>query len=466
MTHPFDIPDHLAAAEARSLISSIVDELSLNVAVPSLRTLRQWRQSGTLTHDGAKFSRRNVLEAITILLLRQKGFTVVAAANQCASLDESGLTDLVIGSDYSEPTLRAPEFEEVTLQLLAKGIIAQYQQVRDGAIVGTDPPVALKQAMARLSRLYLEEGVEDLSSGVHPLLIRCTTPLSEWVPMGITKMPGVEKTVLIDPDYLVPTEECQDIVAEADGSNIEDLLERRLHREMTEAISQPSRNQDHCYSVLREFICRHPMVTLDELRVLYGNARIPTAATKFVENSLYVRPHVALADHGLISRCIHCRSPISREGHCTLRGCREDYPKTKPTDPVPLDSALVARPEILKYWVDPGRDELRLFDALRKAKVEAELYPHSDQCDVAVRNIVGVDVKDYRDPGFLARKLNIGIGGLAYYQRRIIAIADRRARRPHYIDRLTDQLRPEIRDSLEVHSLRNTIRTLVKSYSF
>ena len=79
---------------------------------------------------------------------------------------------------------------------------------------------------------------------------------------------------------------------------------------------------------------------------------------------------------------------------------------------------------------------------------------------------MGVDVKDYRDPGFLARKLNRGLGGLAYYQRRIIAVADRRARRPHYIDRLTDQLRPEIRDSLEVHSLRNTIRTLVKSYSF
>ena len=465
MPHPFDIPDHLTAAKARDLISSIVDELSLNVSVPSLRTLRQWRQSGTLTHGGARFSRRNILEAITVLLLREKGFTVVAAGNQCARLEESGLIDLITGSEYSEPTSRAPEFEEVTLQLLAKGIITQYQQVRDGAIVGNDPPAALQQAMARLSRLYLEEGVEDLSSGIHPLLTRCTTPLSQWAPIGITKMPGANTTVLIDPDYLVPTEECQDIVAETDGNNIEDLLERRLHREMTEAISQPSSNQDHCYSVLREFICRHPLATHDELRGLYSNARIPTAATKFVENSLYVRPHVALAEHSLISRCFHCQGAFSREGHCTLRGCREDHPKTKLTDPVPLDSALIARPEILKFWVDPGRDELRLFDALRKANIEADLYPHSDQCDVAIENTVGVDVKDYRDPGFLARKLNRGLGGLAYYQRRIIAVADRRARRPHYIDRLTDQLRPEIRDSLEIHSLRNTIRTLVKSYS-
>ena len=466
MPHPFDIPDLLTAAEARDLISTIVDELSLDVSVPSLRTLRQWRQSGTLTHAGVKFSRRNILEAITVLRLREEGFTVAAAGNQCASLDESGLIDGILGSDYSESTSRAPEFEEVTLQLLAKGIVTQYQQVRDGAIVGTDPPAALQQAMARLSRLYLEEGVEDLSSGIHPLLTRCTTPLSQWAPIGITRIPGADTTVLIDPDYLVPTEECQDIVAETDGSNIEDLLERRLHREMTEAISQPSRNQDHCYSVLREFICRHPLATHDELRGLYSNSRIPTAAIKFAENSLYVRPHVAFAEHGLIARCFHCRGPISREGHCTLRGCREDYPKTKLTDPVPLDSALVARPEILKFWVDPGRGELRLFDALRKAKIEAELYPHSDRCDVAIGNIVGVDVKDYRDPSLLARKLNMGIGGLAYYQRQIIAVADRRARRPHYIDRLIDQLRPEIRDSLEVYSLRNTIRTLVKSYPF
>ena len=465
MPHVFDIPGHLTAAEARDLISSIVDELSLNVSVPSVRTLRLWRQSGTLTHAGSRFSRRNVLEAITVLLLREKGFTVVAAGNQCAKLDESGLIALIAGSDDSETTTRAPEFEEVTLQLLAKGIITQYQQVRDGAIVGIDPPAALQQAMARMSRLYLEEGREDLSSGIHALLVRCTTPLLQWAPIGITKIPGADATVLIDPDHLVPTEECQDIVEESDGSNIEDLLERRLHREMTEAISQPSRNQDYSYRVLREFVCRHPLATHDEIRGLYSNARVPTAATKFVENSMYVHPHATLAEHGLISRCFHCHGPFSREGHCILRGCREDHPRPRRTESVPLDRALVARPEILKFWIDPGRDELRLFDALRKAKVDADLYPHSDQCDVAIGNAVGVDVKDYRDAGYLARKLNRGLGGLAYYQQRIIAIADRRARRPYYINRLKDQLRPEIRDSLEVLSLRNTIRMLVKSYA-
>lgn len=465
MPYIFGIPDYLTAAEARALISSIVDELSFNLSVPSVRTLRQWRQSGTLTHARSRFSRRNVLEVITVLLLREKGFTVVAAGNQCARLDESELIALITGSDDSESTPSAPEFEEVTLQLLAKGIITQYQQVRDGAIVGIDPPAALQQAMARMSRLYLEEGGDDLSSGIHGLLAQCTTPLLQWAPIGITKLPGADEIVLIDPDYLVPTEECQDIVEETDGSNMEDLLERRLHQEMTKAISQPSRNQDHSYSVLREFICRHPLATHDEIRGLYSNARVPTAATKFVENSLYVHPHAALAEHGLISRCFHCHGPFNREGHCILRGCREDHPTPKRTESVPLDRALVARPEILKFWVDPGRHELRLFDALRKAKIDADLYPHSDQCDVAIGNAVGVDVKDYRDPGSLARKLNRGLGGLAYYQQRIIAIADRRARRPHYIDHLTDQLTPEIRDSLKFLSLRNTIHTLVKSYT-
>jgi hypothetical protein len=119
---------------------------------------------------------------------------------------------------------------------------------------------------------------------------------------------------------------------------------------------------------------------------------------------------------------------------------------------------------VLKYWVDPAREELRLYDALRAAGIQAALYPHADRCDVAIGDDVGVDVKDYRDPAHLARKLNRGIGGLARYRRGLLAVADRRARHGDYIGRLREQLLPDTRERLEVRSVGETIRVLKRGY--
>ena len=122
--------------------------------------------------------------------------------------------------------------------------------------------------------------------------------------------------------------------------------------------------------------------------------------------------------------------------------------------------------EVLKYWVDPARDELRLFDSLSKAGIDASLYPNSDRCDVAVRDYVGIDVKDYRDPVSLARRLNHDVSGLMHYrERRIVAIADRRVRtNSDYIARVRERLRPSICKEIEVLSVTSTIRELLRMY--
>ena len=163
---------------------------------------------------------------------------------------------------------------------------------------------------------------------------------------------------------------------------------------------------------------------------------------------------------GTVSRCYYCNAPVDRDDRCLIHGCREDHPQVRCGQRVRQDEALVARPEVLKYWVDPAREELRLFDSLRRSKIAADLYPFSDRCDVAIGDVVGVDVKDYRDPSSLARKLNLGIGGLAHYRRRIIAVADRRTRNKEYTERLREQLLPYIRQSIEVRSVSDTIHEL------
>jgi hypothetical protein len=114
-----------------------------------------------------------------------------------------------------------------------------------------------------------------------------------------------------------------------------------------------------------------------------------------------------------------------------------------------------------KYWCDPAQEELRLYYGLQALFGEAvQLYPHQDRCDVAVGAEIGIDVKDYQDPVSLARKLNYSLGGLRLYPRKLLAVAARRARQTHYLDRLREQLLPAVRRSIQVMSVDEVLITL------
>jgi hypothetical protein len=259
---------------------------------------------------------------------------------------------------------------------------------------------------------------------------------------------------------MVPSEDCELVAEEAEGTNPDDLLERHLHGRLTDALSRLGAEADRAYTAIRQFIGRHPLATRAELRLLKtDDPDWPDEAIAFIE-SVYVPLHAALAEQGEVARCRFCHGLIYRDGRCLLRGCREDHAPTEIGERVPVDQGFLARPEVLKFWVDPARAELRLYDALRDAGLEALLYPNSDRCDVALGEDIGIDVKDYADPVRLARKLNRGIGGLAHYPRAILAIADRRVRTGDYLERLREQLTPGTRRRLEIRSVRDTIGAL------
>jgi hypothetical protein len=466
-----EVPESNTAEEAVAVVGSLARRLAIPGEVPSLRTLRLWRSRQLLSRSGRRLTRRNLLEILGIMRLRGQGVTMGAAAERCAAIDEERLLSLVTVMSAAPPTTLA-DFAEVTLVLLARSVLEQYHLVTQGAIVGhsdsphtaiTNTPTSLKQAAARLGRLYLEEGREDRAASLHMLLSLCTQPLGEWAPAAVAGIADAADAVLIDPFYRVPTEECEAIALRTDGVNMEDLIERRLHRDLGRTLSKLEEDAAPAYTVIRGFIGRHPLATGPELQTLYAKPELPTPAVEFVR-SLYAPVHASFALHGLVHRCGHCHAVVDRDGRCTLQGCREDHPQGKLAEPVPLDGALVARPEVLRYWADPAREELRIFDALTRAGVAARLYPHCDRCDVAVADAVGVDVKDYRDPVQLARRLNRGMGGLAHYRRKVLAVADRRARYGDYVERLREQLMPEYRELIDVWSVRETIARLVSEY--
>lgn len=466
------LPDTCTAQEAVDLVATLAPGLGIHRDLPDVRTLRSWRTKQYLSVQGRRFTRRNLLEILVVLTLRQGGLTLAHAVERIRTLDETRMQVLLTGSP-SMPSIPTDAEPLITLQLLAKGILAQYRQVIKGIVVGhldrhttgTDTiPLLLQQAMARLGRHYFMEGQHDQAASVHQLLVLCTTPLHMWAPQVICDLVPYQQAVLIDPVYLVPSEDCESIAEEAEGANLPDLVERYLHEQLRTALTPLGNDADRAYTIIREFIGRHPLATDDELRQLYLNPELPDDTIALVRG-LYHPVHRDDAHDGHVRRCAHCAALIGRTGHCRLAGCRAEH-STTTTSTVPVDTARLARPEVLKYWVDPAREELRLYDTLCRHppfRDRVQLYPHSDWCDVSLDETVGIDVKDYHDPVRLAQRLNRSIGQLSHYPERIIAIAQRRWSRA-YRDRLIEQLNPERRMAVQIMSVNQTITHMQQTH--
>ncbi len=466
------IPTTCTLAQATVYIGTLVESLGIPGDAPDIRTLRLWRTKKRLTIEGHRFTRRNILEVVVILKLRAEGLTLQRAVNRTLSLDEDRLRFLLSSSGIAAPSSTESE-SLITLQLLARGILTLYRSVGKGAIVGhTDrmkqgiegTPLSLTQAIARLGRSYFIEGMEDQVASIHQLLQLCQRPLKNWAPRTVGMLERYQEAILIDPIYRVPSEDCETIAEEAEGTNLSDLIEHYLHEQLRVTLSKLGQDADVSYTCIREFIGRHPLATAVELQHLYAHPELNDEAIDFVRG-LYQPIHATYAVDGHIRRCRHCRAFIGEENACILAGCRDDHP-TEDASPILLDSAYVARPEVLKYWVDPAREELRIYDTLQQEACLRDrvfLYPHSDWCDISIDEAVGVDVKDYHDPVRLAQRLNHSIGHLGQYPERILAIAKRRWS-PMYRARLVEQLTPEKRVLLHVMSVDQAITYLKRTY--
>lgn len=448
--------------EACREAADVIHLLFPTVVAPTERVLRDWRSEGLLTRMGRKFSGRNVLEAVFVAYQRTLQLGVGTIKEVLG-----GLSDDLLAQELLRPTPPPVEADPIRVEkavvLLAHGVLKQFQAIREGKIVGisADIPLSLRQAQAHFARFALEQGQSDTFASVHQLLVCCTRPLSTWAPAAISQDSRFASAVLLDPAYRVPSEDCG-AIAEL-GSHAEDVVEKQLYRMLMQALdSLTEAEQDAAYLLVRGFIAKHPLVTREELRELRNSPRLSPQVAEFFD-LVYEPAHAANAERTLIRRCGHCNSNLlPQTGLCTLASCHEKY-HLHPSEgiAVPVKQALLARPEIRKYWCDPAQEELRLYNGLRALFGEAvQLYPHQDRCDVAIGENVGIDVKDYQDPVSLARKLNHSLGGLRLYPRKILAVAARRAGQAQYVDRLKEQLLPTLRRSLQVLSVDQVLKTL------
>ena len=442
------------AEELLEELQNKIEQLNLSVEPPTVRTIRSWRSRNLLSHPkGQKFCFRQILEGLATLLLLKKGWTLVAIAEVLSSWNDKELERQILVETNGENAANLNHNQESSaffpqraqinttlaedaVVLLAQGILRQYARVLTGSeIVRQDDklPSELHSAMCKLGRLYLEEGKCDRAACIHDVLERSRYRLDDikW-DLEIFRRSEFRfgNVRLIDSDLRVPTPDCAGIADLSGGYGEDNVIENRLHSSLREAIARLGSRKHQAYTRLRELLGRRSLIT-ERALLDYLIEQNLTPLQETVEEFFDPIPDIWLIN-GYALSCAHCATlmrphpnRVYPNGYCPIRQCNSKYPPQVGKHLDPRERLLVAKPQILAYWTAPAIDELAIFDEAKTYGLDAELYPESDQCDVAISDrAIGIDAKSYRSPVLLALKLNRSIGGLIYYRKRIIAITD------------------------------------------
>lgn len=451
-----------------------IKQLGLSVEPPAVRTVRSWRSKQLLSQQkGQEFGFRQILEGLATALLLKKGWTLAAIAQVLPSFPDLVLEQQIIAETNNQDPTWSPPIQTATLPLptghastldlaedavvlLAQGVVRQYTRTLNREIVRQDDsiPAELYRAMCKLGRLYIEEGLPDRAACVHTVLERGRYRLEKW-DLDIFRHPDFRfrQAILIDPDLRVPTSDCAEIANSRGTFGEDNVIEYRLHERLREATERlGGRRQHKAYTALRELLGRRSLIGEHQL-LDYLVEKDLTPLQGIIIDTFFDRvPDIWLID-GYAHRCASCgtlmrpypNKKLFPEGRCPIRQC-EGHESSKAKIGEKLDpnkdSLLIAKPQILTYWTGPAIDEVKIFDTARNYGLNAELYPESDLCDIAINDrSIGIDAKSYSSPVSLALRLNRSIGGLSYYRRRIIAVSDQLIEdNPYYLSNLQSTL--------------------------
>lgn len=293
-----------------------------------------------------------------------------------------------------------------------------------------------RKIMAMISRYCLVNGLPDYGGEIHVLLNQCTRPFEDWLRVPEVLAAGYGQTVLISQEYGIPTPEADELASGFSGLTTH--LEERLFSKLSEALNEyPDESSARYYTLIREFIVRNPVVSTD--KYFEASKTMPSSLWMAVQNDFYESIPYTQTKDGMVTLCAHCNSlmkPAGKYMTCQSVACSSVNP-AKAGDVVPASVYRRVTRGIRQFWVEPGVDEIRLYDQLIARGIEAELYPHRDRVDLAVGSL-GIDLKSYASPEILGARFRKSLGGLVYYDPKWIVIPDWRIAATHnYLERLS-----------------------------
>lgn len=332
------------------------------------------------------------------------------------------------------PALAALVIRQAQLSLIEGRMVAGVDRVY-GIPVGLSPED--RRAMALVSRACLVNGLPDHGAEIHDLLAYCTRPFGEWLPIAEVTDNGLSSTEFIQEEDGVPTPEAEELASGFGGMT--SSLEDQLFGKFMEVIGKfPDSSANTYYTLVREFVVRHPLCTTEDMKRFGSSGDLPPQLWIMIQQQFYEPVPESWSNGSGVPVCDHCSNALRRGKAglaCMTVACASSLP-AKSSRSLPASSLMRVSRGIRQYWVEPGIDEIRLYDALLAAGLKAELYPNRDRVDIAVGDI-GLDLKTYTSPEMLGRKFKRNLGGLVHYKDRIVVIPDWQAAAvPSYIDRL------------------------------
>lgn len=351
-----------------------------------------------------------------------------------------------------QETKRSPMFELVApaLSALVVRTAAHLQNENMGVMVsGVDKRPGTRvgltaddrRTIALVSRARLSLGLSDSVAEVHNLLALCTKPLAEWLPLPEVLEQGLGPVRLIDPEQLMPTLEAEGLSEDVAG--LASLVEEQLFGDFREALSKLVPSQaDAVYTAVRGFVVRHPVVRLHELESFLED--MPSAVANRVRMGFYEPLPPRSDDSDSMALCERCGNLAKPHAGgvgwlCATSACVQNGPTEPRFVPVHGEEYFRLNRGLRQYWLEPGIDEVRLFEALSVQGLTPRLYPHRDRVDIDLGqgSDVGIDLKAYASPELLGRRLKKRQGGLAHYANRWLVIPDWLTKAtPGYIERL------------------------------
>lgn len=285
-----------------------------------------------------------------------------------------------------------------------------------------------RRTLSDLSRLALQSGGEDIFSEIHEVIFLATKPCKEWLGFMDLQSLGLAELPLIDAQTMTPTEACSALASNCKDATT--LYEEALFKEFLGILEDfPRKKSQAIYTKIREFVIRHPLVTPMDLAEL---SFAPKPAN-FVYDHFYERYSSEHVGSQRIKVCNHCGSEVLESPYglvCTLRACADSMGQSHKEIDIP-DGLRRASLGIQRFWINPGFDEVRLFDSLKKSGVEqVELFPERDMTDISIGGYeIGIDLKSHGSPEVLGYSLRDSIKGLSGFKSKIICIPDRLVRK-------------------------------------
>ncbi|MBO1346173.1 MAG: hypothetical protein EBE86_001645 [Hormoscilla sp. GUM202] len=300
---------------------------------------------------------------------------------------------------YNEPAL---SFDELTLHLIASGVIKLYEKVKDGAAPTLPYPKELQRGLDRLVLSCLRQA-ENPPQGVPDLLAWCQKPLSNW-PIKLSEDADTANKLL---DDQIPTGIC-DEWAIASG----DVEAEAIQKQLLLNVMQVCKSDDapDAYVAFRRLLISQPVLTEFELlqHCLNDSLQILEAQIK----TAYELVPESCAVNGQLHCCSNCGNIMLR----TVKGdliCAEDRCRTQGfkvgRQVSQKEGVLWLKRGPRRFVAAPGRAELRLADKLEELELEVKLWPNFDSYDLRIvfpdGDAWAIDVKDWKDPFLLARKV-------------------------------------------------------------